>query len=262
VFGPDEELQRFPAHQPIHGLRSRLHAPAPRQPQDHHACQRREPRKDGMREWQQGLHSRQASIANRVLVPVQSPNAMATIASPGPGDAPSSTAVTAAQRAPRATAISARSHTCDRSDEPRPSRDAAIQEPKSDAPASQRYRRSEPVLTARMSPNSTGITARSAEPTSNNRRRCVSDRSITDPTIRKLPDSEAGLKACATNKEYGGDAMAPPPSRLGIRDPRFEIKDSESAMREERLLAHEEHRAGAFRTDRLWSLFSVFVTES
>jgi hypothetical protein len=113
-----------------------------------------------------------ARVENMALVPVQSPKAMATTATPGPAVAPRRNAVTAAQVAPAATAANARQrNTYVGTDAPRPSRVATVQEPKSDAPDSQRYRKSSPVLTARMSPNVTGTMVRSAETTSSSWRR-------------------------------------------------------------------------------------------
>jgi hypothetical protein len=111
----------------------------------------------------EGGRGRRASVASTALAPLQSPNAIDTIATPGPAVAPRRRAVAAAPENPAATAPNARSReTRAAPDAPRPRAITAI-EPRSAAAANQRYRRSSPVLTARMSPKVTGTAARSTE---------------------------------------------------------------------------------------------------
>jgi hypothetical protein len=83
-------------------------------------------------------------------------------------------AAAAAQAAPAATAPNARpGDTCAGSDALRRSRTATI-DPRIAAPASQRYRTSSPVLTARMTPKATGSAATSTAVTNNSR--CLRDK--------------------------------------------------------------------------------------
>ncbi len=96
-----------------------------------------------------------------MLVPVQSPNAPATIATPGPAVAPRRIAVAAALAAPAAMAPTARQGDTRAGPGGRYPDTMTASEPAMADAASQRYRKSSPVLMARTNPKSTGTAARS-----------------------------------------------------------------------------------------------------
>jgi len=98
-------------------------------------------------------------MTNTALVPVHRPNDTATSATLGTDLAPCSTPIAAAHTDPRATALNARPSGTVAERAPLRQPGTLAIEPRIAAAAIQRYRKSMPVVTARMPPKATGTAA-------------------------------------------------------------------------------------------------------